>query len=313
MLVSKMNPHMQLPRSLIALPFDIDAVALAFGSDRKTLPTVYACARTTARQTGSGWSRPPDCQHQFDRTPLDSQIGKRMGTNVQNESSAAISKETDTVVVPRIKRSRLDRIGRLINWAFSSEGINELLAFSASDERTVGALAAADGIAPASGEIGADEARFLLSLAQQVPPDSLMVEVGTLYGSSSRVILLGAPTSARLIGVDNFSWNPHGLSPALHEATARRALKEEIASGRLVLKRADKHEFFRSYSDGAPSLVFLDAIHSYEETLLDIKWARSVGAKTIAGHDYSDQFPGVVSAVQESGGPAELVGTIWRL
>ena len=63
-------------------------------------------------------------------------------------------------------------------------------------------------------------------------------------------------------------------------------------------------------------MVFLDAIHDYEETKKDIEWARLVGAKIIAGHDYCDEFPGVKQIVDEMGGPARAgrhgVGAVAR-
>ena len=41
--------------------------------------------------------------------------------------------------------------------------------------------------------------------------------------------------------------------------------------------------------------------------------ARSAGAQIISGHDYSAEFPGVIEVVDEAGGPAQLVGSVWRL
>jgi hypothetical protein len=59
--------------------------------------------------------------------------------------------------------------------------------------------------------------------------------------------------------------------------------------------------------------VFLDAIHTYEETAADIAWAKKVNASIICGHDYYDVFPGVIQAVDEVGGPKCLAGTLWRI
>jgi hypothetical protein len=75
----------------------------------------------------------------------------------------------------------------------------------------------------------------------------------------------------------------------------------------------DKNEFFAGYRGAAPAMVFLDAVHDYEETKKDIQWARSVGAKIISGHDYCKEFPGVKQAVDEFGGPRQSAGTVWRL
>ena len=77
---------------------------------------------------------------------------------------------------------------------------------------------------------------------------------------------------------------------------------------------SDKNEFYRTYQDASPSLVFLDAVHTYEETKADILWAKHLNTKIICGHDYhKESHPGVVRAVDESGGPKKLVETLWVL
>ena len=74
----------------------------------------------------------------------------------------------------------------------------------------------------------------------------------------------------------------------------------------------DKDAFFERYRGPSPSLVFLDANHTYEETLKDIQWARQIGSKIIAGHDYCSAF-GVVRAVEEAGGRCAGASTVWVL
>jgi len=44
-----------------------------------------------------------------------------------------------------------------------------------------------------------------------------------------------------------------------------------------------------------------------------VKWAKSVEAKIICGHDYTPDFPGVIQAVDEAGGASKICGTLWRL
>lgn len=75
----------------------------------------------------------------------------------------------------------------------------------------------------------------------------------------------------------------------------------------------DKNLFYATYWGPAPSLVFLDAIHTYEETKKDIEWAKSVDAALIVGHDYIDRFPGVKKVVHEFGGPKQIAGAVFLL
>ena len=140
-----------------------------------------------------------------------------------------------------------------------------------------------------------------------------IIEVGTLLGITTTNIALAKSPTQKIITVDLYCWNPWGVSPDVHEALASQVLHYLVQTGHVERIRMDKNEFFRTYRGPAPSMVFLDAIHDYEETKKDIQWAQSVSAKIISGHDYCDAFPGVKQVVDEFGGPRELAGTVWAL
>ena len=117
-----------------------------------------------------------------------------------------------------------------------------------------------------------------------------------------------------MISVDNYSWNPLGIQQDLHFEITRKLLSDAANDFNLVQKRIDKNEFFSNYDGEKPSLVFCDANHSYEETKRDIQWALDIGAEIVCGHDYHEKnFPGVVRAVHEFGGPKQLIDTTWTL
>lgn len=162
-------------------------------------------------------------------------------------------------------------------------------------------------------EVTMEEARLLSELARRAEGPGPIIEIGTLFGWSTRVIGLAKPAAVPFITVDNYSWNPLGLTPEEHEWVTKRILSGLCISG-LEVVAADKREFYAAYNRPAPSLAFLDAGHTYEATLEDIQFARRVGARTICGHDYNERdWPGVVQAVRESGGPSQCVGTLWVL
>jgi Methyltransferase domain len=140
-----------------------------------------------------------------------------------------------------------------------------------------------------------------------------IVEVGTLLGVTTTNMALAKSAHQKIITVDLYCWNPWGLSPDAHEALTSQVLHYLTATGHVQRVRMDKNEFFRSYAGPAPAMVFLDAVHNYEETKKDIQWARAVGAKIIAGHEYCDEFPGVKCVVDEFGGPRELCASVWVL
>jgi hypothetical protein len=183
------------------------------------------------------------------------------------------------------------------------------------------AQAAQAAVPPAMG-------RFDFAISSIVPPEPTLVkelvagtsslsgpiiEIGTLVGLTTTLMAMSDQGQRQIITVDNYCWNPWGLTPEDHRGLAAKILLYLSATGRVQIVDQDKNAFFASYDGPTPSLVFLDAIHDYPETSKDIAWARDVGAAVIAGHDYSDAFPGVVQAVDEAGGPRRLLGSVWAL
>jgi hypothetical protein len=140
-----------------------------------------------------------------------------------------------------------------------------------------------------------------------------IVEIGTLLGITTTNIALAKGPQQTIITVDLYCWNPWGLAPDVHEALTAQMLHYLVQTGHVERIRKDKNEFYDSYRGPAPAMVFLDAVHDYEETCKDIEWAKRAGAHMIAGHDYCDEFLGVKRAVDKFGGPQELAGSVWVL
>ncbi len=140
-----------------------------------------------------------------------------------------------------------------------------------------------------------------------------IIEIGTLLGITTTTMALAKTPEQKIITVDLYCWNPWGFTPEIHEALTSQILNYVVQTGHVERVRMDKDEFYRTYQGPAPSMVFLDAMHDYENTKLDIEWARRVGAHIIAGHDYSDEFPGVKRIVDECGGPRHLRCSVWAL
>lgn len=158
---------------------------------------------------------------------------------------------------------------------------------------------------------GAELIKTLVQQSQSYPGP--IIEIGSLLGVTTTQMALAKAAGQRIIAVDNFCWNPWGLAPDVHHDLAKQVLHYLIQTGEVELLRQDKNEFFATYNGPAPAMVFLDAMHDYEETKKDIEWARRVGARIISGHDYCDKFPGVIQIVDEHGGPRRLEGTVWTL
>jgi hypothetical protein len=159
----------------------------------------------------------------------------------------------------------------------------------------------------------ADEARLRELVAQAATHPGPIIEFGTLFGVTTRLIAAAAVPAQPVITIDNFSWNPFGLPPAVHERFTRGVLRTELASGRVNLAVYDSAAFRRDYRGAVPALLFLDADHSYAAVRDEIAWARSLGVPLIAGHDYGIAKFGVTRAVEEAFGPGcvTVSGTVW--
>jgi len=162
------------------------------------------------------------------------------------------------------------------------------------------------------GHITIEEARFLGELVKRIESRDAIIEIGTLFGFSTLALAISKSPSQKLITVDSYVWNPLGISAEAHMLATTARLSELCMHDSVQLIRQDKDEFYSAYKGPAPGLFFCDADHSYEATMKDLQWAKSVGAKIICGHDYDPvSFPGVALAVDELGGPKELVGTVF--
>jgi predicted O-methyltransferase YrrM len=164
------------------------------------------------------------------------------------------------------------------------------------------------------GTVSEEEYAFLRELVMEAGRyDGPIIEIGTLLGGTTSRLPLWARQGQKVITVDNFSWNPWGLTAEQHRSLASQVLYYLTQTGRVELVCQDKGRFYRTYNGGPPALVFLDADHDYKPTTADIRWALSVDARIISGHDYCDLWPGVVQAVEEHGGIVRRCGSVWVL
>lgn len=176
-----------------------------------------------------------------------------------------------------------------------------------------GAFSAA-AFRPEQASLTEDELPLLRELVEESNRlEGPIVEIGTLLGLTTTKMALWKSPGKRIITVDKYCWNPWGLSRQAHQALAGHVLHYLVHAGQVQQVAVDKAAFYATYRGPAPSLVFLDAVHDYVQTKADIAWARQVRAGVVCGHDYSEEFPGVVRAVDEAGGPRRLGGTVWAL
>jgi hypothetical protein len=150
----------------------------------------------------------------------------------------------------------------------------------------------------------------LVQKANQFPGP--IIEFGTLFGITTKLMVSVADESQRVVTVDNFCWNPFGLTPELHEIFTRKILRVELESQKLELIVAGSEEFRKGYSGEKPAMVFFDADHSYAAVKEEIQWAKAIGVPLICGHDYRNECFGVTQAVDEEfPDGVEFSGMVW--
>ena len=141
--------------------------------------------------------------------------------------------------------------------------------------------------------------------------NGLAAEVGCWRGRST-LALLSRFGTGHLYAVDTWVGPPDGLGQAhIYEgagdvyAEFRWNLSPEIRAGAVIPLRMDSlegaAEIARRHGTGCLDLVFIDADHRYDAVCADIlsyfPLLRPGGI--MAGHDYSEKFPGVIQAVDE--------------
>lgn len=169
----------------------------------------------------------------------------------------------------------------------------------------------------ALGGLTEEEENALVALVNTTKSDlqetsDVIVEFGTLFGLTTLLLAQHKRTSQKVITLDNFSWNPFGLTPALHRDFTKRILRSVIQAGAVQLEEKDSKSFRANYQGTIPCMVFLDADHSYQAVKEEIGWAKKMGVKLICGHDYGNPHFGVTQAVDEAFPEGvEVKGMVW--
>jgi predicted O-methyltransferase YrrM len=116
-------------------------------------------------------------------------------------------------------------------------------------------------------------------------------EIGVAGGNYSHVIAKNN-RGAKLYSVDHWKNN---------EANYQKAAAKLSTMGNVDIIRKTSAEAVKMFEDGALDFVYIDAAHDYDNVSFDIaalaQKIRSGGI--VSGHDYSNQEPGVIKAVNE--------------
>jgi len=115
-------------------------------------------------------------------------------------------------------------------------------------------------------------------------------EIGVAEGNFSH-ILAKYNRNAKLYSID----------PWYNEAYYQKAIKRLSPLDNVEIIRKTSADALRLFGYGVLDYVYIDADHSYESVSFDIRhWSKKVrSGGIVAGHDYSNDEPGVKRAVKE--------------
>lgn len=142
-------------------------------------------------------------------------------------------------------------------------------------------------------------------LAQAANVMDTVVELGSWKGRSADVLMRSCPGT--VFCVDTWAGTVEfasGMSIDKQPVLPGRDLFQNFAANisgheRFGVLRMDSVEAARFFPDKSVDMVFIDASHSYEGCLADIRaWLPKV-KRLICGHDFREEWPGVEMAVRE--------------
>jgi Methyltransferase domain len=163
----------------------------------------------------------------------------------------------------------------------------------------------------------------LYFLAENAKDHKKIVEAGCYYGRSTRALCDNA--AGIVYAVDPWSGN-YGVNASRDGTPFAYSFKQpmvifnqfiinlydHVISNKCIIQPME----FSKFNPVEPvDMVFIDAIHDYDNVKQDIKHALGMLGEggLLCGHDYSESWPGVIKAVDEvfGDGKVGVEDTIW--
>jgi len=142
------------------------------------------------------------------------------------------------------------------------------------------------------------------------------VEIGCWLGRSTVFMgteILNSGKDIRFDAIDNWK----GSSPQQLMYAAKNDVYQEFLKNIKGLPinpvRMDSLEAVKRYKDGSLDFVFIDASHDYVNVKADGEaWLPKVKkGGVIAGHDYTNSYPGLIRAVKEVFKNYDVINSSW--
>ena len=154
------------------------------------------------------------------------------------------------------------------------------------------------------------ELQFLYNTSKKM---KTICEVGSWKGKSTHALLSGC--KGKVTAVDHFKGSDNeqgvhaeGKTDKVYDAFVNNTKEFK----HLTINRKDSLSAAKDYKDKEFDMVFIDAGHTYEEVVKDIRAWRGKAKVLLCGHDFSPAWKGVMKAVrQEIGEPDGIVDSVW--
>lgn len=146
--------------------------------------------------------------------------------------------------------------------------------------------------------------RSLNQLVEDTGLDEItMVEVGS-YAGESADIFASTGKVKRIFCIDPWKggYDEKDVASSSDFAEVESAFDKVMERHPTVIHkfRGTLQEFALAFPELKPDLIYIDSEHTYEGTRRDISTALKMEPKVMAGHDYTNGWPGVVRAVDET-------------
>lgn len=143
------------------------------------------------------------------------------------------------------------------------------------------------------------------SLAPFKTADKIFMEIGSLFGFNIINQLQTYPKMKAVI-VENYNWNPYGLTDKQHELILHYMLRYFKVDKQVLI--FNSLELVSKMI--TPNFIFIDSSHELSETKKEILWSLQQKPLILMGDDYK-KWQGVTKAVDELISPLTYNGKIW--
>jgi len=137
-------------------------------------------------------------------------------------------------------------------------------------------------------------------MAESLPDNATVVEVGVYEGKSFAYLMvemINAGKQLNIFAVDSFTFTGENGKSILDNFIENMKPVE----GQYKIIKSQSWDAASNFKDRSIDFVFIDADHIYESVKRDIlAWLPKIKqGGIIAGHDYCNEHPGVIQAVDE--------------